>query len=410
MMIRTLRATIAVIAVGCVVVAVVCCCVLRRNRSLRAGVALLRHNVRAPSDYYFIVLGDWGADARGDPVSIEIQHQVARKMKQFVRDEEATGKRLLFVALTGDNFYDDGLALDTCEETLLSAWSGVYGKVDEGDHPNADIDLTDYPWLVSLGNHDYHNGNAHNQLNAGADTAVPHVRDDAVDANVIVADSSVPTRWGCRPRAVPNAQNYYFPGYNYAYLLKGAVSLEAIFLDTNACYADHREHPNVNARFDEALRFLRQRAEESTAKNVLIIQHFPNCPKINVESLGIFLIEHFRHHAQETSSACAHANVKSVYGHIHSLYCETAYSPSNCAVALSGGGGGGLWQCQAGSQKVPHGFYVVGFDAQGNFRDFVDSRGRDSFSSDRTTALCSFPETPSCVGVAPAIPAARKST
>merc|ERR1712046_58414 len=91
-------------------------------------------------DNYFLIIGDWGKD--GGPGSC--QNRVADLMKQYVQNQAALGKTLLFIASVGDNFYWSGQ-----DGTKWSSqWGDVYGTAD----PNSP--LYDIPWLAVLGNHD----------------------------------------------------------------------------------------------------------------------------------------------------------------------------------------------------------------------------------------------------------------
>jgi hypothetical protein len=92
---------------------------------------------------YFLIIGDWGKD--GGPGSC--QNRVADLMKQYVQNQAALGKTLLFIAAVGDNFYWSGQD----GSKWSSQWDDVYGHSD----PNSP--LYDIPWLAVLGNHDIGN-------------------------------------------------------------------------------------------------------------------------------------------------------------------------------------------------------------------------------------------------------------
>lgn len=95
----------------------------------------------------FLVTGDWGRKG-----SVE-QRSIARAMRSIVRAFPCD-----FIATTGDNFYDDGVAnLD--DPHWRESFEDIY------DAPELQI-----PWLVTLGNHDHH-GNVDAQVAYSARSA-----------------------------------------------------------------------------------------------------------------------------------------------------------------------------------------------------------------------------------------------
>jgi len=88
----------------------------------------------------FLAVGDWGRDGEFH------QRDVARHMGESAQE---LGAR--FVISVGDNFYEDGVA-GVDDPAWKSSFEAVY------DAPSLQI-----PWLIALGNHDYH-GNTQAQL------------------------------------------------------------------------------------------------------------------------------------------------------------------------------------------------------------------------------------------------------
>jgi tartrate-resistant acid phosphatase type 5 len=81
---------------------------------------------------HFFVFGDWGRKG------IKDQQEVADQMK-------IQAKKLApsFFLVTGDNFYDDGVK-SIYDTQWKESYTNVYKELS-----------TNYPWYVSLGNHDY---------------------------------------------------------------------------------------------------------------------------------------------------------------------------------------------------------------------------------------------------------------
>lgn len=247
------------------------------------------------NDNYFLVIGDWGLPGGGGA-----QKPVAAKMKQYVEKQKAAGKTILFVAALGDNFYNMGVVNDAAWK---SQWSDIYGTYDPSSP------LHNVPWLAVMGNHDY-----------GRDD--PHC----------ACGGACKQFNGQRPAGT---DRYWMPSYNWNYTIP-EVELEVIGLDQNGCLSylgpsggqtgpqcgDWK--PHMKAKQAEGEQLLQERARLSSAKTVLIMQHYP--------SQGKRLLDAFR------SANGNKAHALSVYGHDHMQKCEgdTTYG---CDTIMSGGGG-----------------------------------------------------------------------
>jgi tartrate-resistant acid phosphatase type 5 len=80
-----------------------------------------------------MVIGDWGTGN-------SMQRTVAQGMEKIATKEKAQ-----FVISTGDNFYPDGIE-SVNDKQLTTKWKNIYSFGA----------LTDTPWYLVLGNHDYH--------------------------------------------------------------------------------------------------------------------------------------------------------------------------------------------------------------------------------------------------------------
>ena len=83
-------------------------------------------------DFNFFVLGDWGRDGKF------YQKDVAEQMIVQAKKYDPA-----FIMLTGDNFYDDGVA-NTADKHWKASYENIYKELTKN-----------YQWLVCLGNHDY---------------------------------------------------------------------------------------------------------------------------------------------------------------------------------------------------------------------------------------------------------------
>jgi tartrate-resistant acid phosphatase type 5 len=124
---------------------------LTRRRTLQglAGLGLALPLSRAWADQdgpslNFLAVGDWGREGQHH------QRDVAIRMGESAHALDAR-----FVISVGDNFYEDGVT-SVDDPAWQKSFENVY------DAPSLQV-----PWLVALGNHDYH-GNAQAQLDYSA--------------------------------------------------------------------------------------------------------------------------------------------------------------------------------------------------------------------------------------------------
>jgi len=274
------------------------------------------------SQNYFLIIGDWGrADSPGP-----CQRAVADHLKAYVSRQQQQGKKLLFIASVGDNFYWSGVTPGAWQ----ASWASLYGPNDPGSP------LYQVPWLSVLGNHDLGNDDPY------AACA------DQMQAPLATVNGQ---RYGCEqfnldknPRRPGNTKLYWLPDYNYHYEIPEA-DLEVIAIDTNqvdieGLGGDSRgawkmgnmcggqgNMENFLQRVNQAgQELLRQRAAQGTAKTVLIIQHYPGqCKK------DIFL---------SALRPGRQVNVICAYGHDHSQRCDGTDNNGQCNMILTGGGGG----------------------------------------------------------------------
>merc|ERR1711971_460810 len=235
-------------------------------------------------------------------------------MKDYVSAQKQLGKKCLFVGAVGDNFYSTGVEDDA---HWAEQWGNVYGTNDGGSP------LYDIPWLAVMGNHDLGN-----------------------------ADPTCACGEGCKqfngPHRPPGTDKFWMPDYNWTYFIPG-VDLEIIGLETNAidvggiggngaqgggvatfqrCGGQGNVQNFLNGRKTAAEEHLDERARASSAKTVLIMQHYNG-------DLGATYKQRFE------QNNGGKARVLSAYGHAHDQVCM--HSEANvCDDILTGGGGG--WQ------------------------------------------------------------------
>eukprot|EP00931_Biecheleriopsis_adriatica_P076229 TRINITY_DN49960_c0_g1_i1.p1 TRINITY_DN49960_c0_g1~~TRINITY_DN49960_c0_g1_i1.p1 ORF type:complete len:436 (-),score=51.70 TRINITY_DN49960_c0_g1_i1:56-1363(-) len=262
------------------------------------------------SDNFFLIIGDWGKDWGPG----ECQSRIAQMMKDYVARQQAQGKKCLFVGSVGDNFYAEGLRDDA---HWFVQWANVYGIND----PNSP--LHDIPWLAVLGNHDMGN-----------------------------ADPGCACGKGCKQfngaHRPAGTEKFWMPDYYYHYFIEG-VDLEVLGIDTNAhdvgglggdgcshgakttcqwCGGEPGISGFLNMKKEQGEWHLDQRARESQAKTVLIMQHYDG-------GLGNDYKGRFE------SGNGNRAKVLSAYGHAHDQQCQGSRE-HGCDIILTGGGAG--WQ------------------------------------------------------------------
>lgn len=303
------------------------------------------------SNNYFLILGDWGKS--GGPG--ECQSEVARMMKTYVRDQASAGKKLLFVAVVGDNFYWTGA---NTESAWRQQWADVYSTTTPGEP------FYNVPFLAVMGNHDY--GDTDPTAACPGQGNFATVGGQKYGSHQFNADKN-PSR--------PSFTSYFhLPDYNYHYEIP-EVGLELIAVDQNAVDVgglggDASGHRNVfkicggegsvagflNLVKDSGEDLLRERAARGTASTVVIIQHYP--------SEGARLKSLFE------GALGRQASVLSAFGHTHQQACLGSNAAGQCDVILTGGGGG----CCASDLAHNHaGFTAVHLTDDGAFTSDLTS-------------------------------------
>lgn len=231
-------------------------------------------------------------------------------MRSYVSKQAQQGKKLLFVAAAGDNFYYTGLDKNKRDSQYADQWKNIY------------TDLTNVPWLAVYGNHDHGSsdpgcacGKGCNQFNSAG-----------------------------RPAGMGN---FWIPNYYWHYLIP-EVQLEVIGIDTNAvdvnglggggCHGGAAETCKVcggtgniqkflNQKKGEGEGYMDQRAKSTSATTVAIIQHYPNSD----------LAHGYKSRFEKNNGN--KAKVLSAYGHTHDQICQGDRT-RGCDVIMTGGGGG----------------------------------------------------------------------
>jgi len=274
------------------------------------------------SSNYFLVIGDWGR--AGGPGLC--QEAVAEKMKKYVAQQSSLGKKLLFIASVGDNFYWTGVT----KEAWGRSWSDPYGSAD----PTSP--LFQVPWLVALGNHDFGD---HDPF-----AFCPYAQAQAMASFAGQPYGSLQLNMDKNPSRPVNTAHFWLPDYNYHYEIP-ELELEVIAIDTNVNglfelggdWHGHGESFNICGGIDPVADFLgrvglsgrllvQERARVGTAKTVLIIQHYPGLCHRDV--------------FEEAMPKGRKVNVVCAYGHIHAQRCDRVNSAGICDTILTGGGGG----------------------------------------------------------------------
>jgi len=318
---------------------------LQGYRNIYAGNNPLGIQALSPrSNNYFLIIGDWGRS--GGPGAC--QANVAARMKDYVQGQKNAGKNLLFIASVGDNFYWSGVTPAAWDQQ----WGSVYGTNDAGSP------LHNVPWMSVMGNHDYGNNDPY----AACPMARPisHVQGQPYGCKQFNSDKN--------PSRPASAAKYWLPDYNYHYTIPEA-DLEVIALDTNAHFMgslggdpqgsqaamDLCGGRNAVSAFLQDVaqagsRLLIERAQQGTAKTVLIIQHYPGaCGK------DLFV-------SNLPASRQGQVEVICAYGHVHEQACDGNSATGQCNMILAGGGGG---CCEPVITQA--GFTAVGLTDGGGF-------------------------------------------
>jgi len=322
-------------------------------------------NSGSVSDNFYLVIGDQGGADGGCPHCGGWQKQVARKMQEYVshRRSHNSNSQLLFVITVGDSFYWTG--------AKPGRFSGTWKNIYEGE-------LTGVPWFAVMGNHDYGSDDpgsacgwrrskfrcsSQNQNSAACGGARPYstgTQDYAgnqINADKGGVDGSI-------------RQNYHMPDYTYFYSIP-QLSFEIIAMDfniydfggmggngpsggarkvTDFCGGQENFRHALQIMKDASLKLFNERAEQSLAKNVAIVGHYPP----NTGNGGHNFYDMFRARNRRAST------VFNFYGHTHKQRCEGS-SGGQCHSFLTGGGGG---CCH--SYDLPFGFVAITWDSSQN--------------------------------------------
>ena len=225
-----------------------------------------------------MMISDWGKS--GGPSPGDCMDGVAKMMKAYATKQAAAGKKLLFIATAGDNFYWNGVTVID----WASVWETPYG-VNDNTSP-----LFGVPWIAVQGNHDLGNSDLY--------ACCPDVAPKAnIGGQNYAGQQLNADRNPARPKGT---EKYWLPDYNYHYHI-AALDLELIMLDKNsvdisglggdgpghaksqkACGKGNSVEGlakmtaflnNVTAGGNA---LLQERAKTGTASSVVIIQHYPN--------------------------------------------------------------------------------------------------------------------------------------
>jgi len=258
------------------------------------------------SDNFFFITADWGAPAGK---KYGCQKKVAQMMRDYRSKQEKKGKKLLFVAAGGDNFYYTGMGQKSKAYQFEHQWKSIYTS------------LTNVPWLAVYGNHDHGS-----------------------------PDSGCACGKGCNQHnsagRPPGAEKYWMPDYYWHYLIP-EIKLEVIGLDMNVvdlkkiggsgcdhgaketckrCGGIKKIEEFLGKKKAEGEAYLDQRAKVTPATTVAIVQHYPG-------SVSKGLLQRFQ------KANRGKAKVLSAAGHAHDQKCEGSRT-HGCDVILTGGGGG----------------------------------------------------------------------
>jgi len=302
------------------------------------------------SNNYFLIIGDWGKF--DGPSSGDCMDQVAKKILSYAEKQAQAGKKLLFIAAVGDNFYWNGVK--------DSSWQTQWAKPYRTQDPTSP--LYNIPWLVVQGNHDFGDLDPYAFCPSVAPQA--SIQGQPYAGKALNADRN--------PSRPKGTEHYWLPDFNYHYEIPEAdlelIAIDRNHVDVNGLGGDPNGHADafnkcggqgavtdwlnkVGAAGDD---LLRSRAANGTAKTVLIIQHYPgNCGRDTFTGA--------LPSGRNPSVICA-------YGHVHNQQCDTKDSNGKCIDVMTGGGGG----CCSPNVNLA-GFTAVALDDNGGYDLDVES-------------------------------------
>lgn len=300
---------------------------------------------------YFLIIGDWGTPGGPGPCQLA----VADAMKAYIAEQREAGMTLLFVGTVGDNFYWTGIQPQSWDVS----WAAPYG-VNDPSSP-----LFQVPWLATLGNHDYGNDDTF--------AFCPGVQPlFSIHGQPYAGLQMNRDRNPKRPRPSDlNTTHFWYPDYSYHYSIPEA-DLEVISFDTNAGFIDmlggdeggHKMafktcqgrgavETFLSKVASASTDLLVRRAQQGTAKTVVLLQHYPGqCQKeVFMDALP--------------DERKGHVHVLCAYGHVHDQRCDGF--EGTCHTVMTGGGGGCC------DHDVQAGFTAVQLTADGGFEVDVES-------------------------------------
>ena len=302
--------------------------------------------LKPASKNYIIVIGDWGAPAYNN--MIPKQKLVSELMKTYVNKNTDNGMNLLFIATTGDNFYDKGLKN---EDNLKSQWFDIYNGSIKPDKFGRKS-LTDYPWFPVLGNHDIGNDDMY--------TLCP----DSKPNKKIIGGQSYgsnqfnPDKGGLSRNTT--SKNYYMPDFSYHVEIPDLkfelIVMEVNYIDSGGlggngigggasevgrlCGGQSGINKKLKIIGDASIDVLNSRADKNN-KNFLLTNHYNGAP--------------WQTWSDILTKKDPDRQIKIIGGHVHNYHCESLDNDGSCKYVISGNGGG--W----GGDGNKWGFYVYGF-------------------------------------------------
>ena len=297
---------------------------------------------------YIMAIGDWGETAGSAPQAC--QGDTASLMTKYATKH---GMPLVVLAL-GDNFYWTGTDASSADRWNES-WVNYYGA------------LTSIPWLVVLGNHDV--GNGDKNLLCPENAGVPvrgctvsyspdgYINSTCTDCDDLSSNNTcqlydcgqmTPDKILSDNRPSDVKKNYHLPDFSYYYCIPSEEDcvVEVIAIDRNyidypgwggdgmtkgasevagVCGGQQPAMDKSKLIYDAGQALLEARAQKTTAKFVIIINHYPGA----ISDADVALFD-------------KSVSVIQLYGHTHEVQCQMGgdANPDKCTTILAGHGGG----------------------------------------------------------------------